>query len=457
MSHDVIVIGTGLAGLTAAVRLAEGGARVLVLAKGIGSTHLTGGTVDVLGYAPPPGGERVAAPGEALAGLPDSHPYARLGGAPAVAAALEWLREQVAASPFAPYAYAGGLEENLLLPTAVGVPKPAAMAPSTMLAGDLRAGGAGGSFCIAGFRQLKDFHPALAADNLSAAHAPRASGDATAGVDPGDQMRAGGPESIEARSVELDLPVTGRADVNAQGMAQALEDPAVRGALVAQLAGRLRAGERVGLPAVLGLSDPHAVWSDVEHRLGCPVFEIPTLPPSVPGMRLYTLLRAALRRLGGRIILGPEVIGGVGDGPRLEGVRVGLGRRDAVHRAGQIVLATGGFASGGLALDSHWRPRESALGLPLSFLPEAGAPRFVPGYFDDQPMARAGLAVDDALRPLGEGGEPVYENVRIAGASLGGAVPWKEKSGDGISLASGHRAAELIARESTAATTGANT
>ena len=32
----------------------------------------------------------------------------------------------------------------------------------------------------------------------------------------------------------------------------------------------------------------------------------------------------------------------------------------------------------------------------------------------------------------------------VAGASIAGAVPWKEKSGDGISLATGFRAAELI-------------
>ena len=68
--HDVVVVGTGLAGLSAAVRLAEAGARVLVLAKGVGSTHLAAGTIDVLGYAP----ERVERPREALAGFVEAHP-----------------------------------------------------------------------------------------------------------------------------------------------------------------------------------------------------------------------------------------------------------------------------------------------------------------------------------------------------------------------------------------------
>ncbi|MEA2638332.1 MAG: binding domain, partial [Chloroflexota bacterium] len=34
-SYDTVVIGTGLAGLTAALRLAEEGQRVAVLAKGV--------------------------------------------------------------------------------------------------------------------------------------------------------------------------------------------------------------------------------------------------------------------------------------------------------------------------------------------------------------------------------------------------------------------------------------
>ena len=59
-------------------------------------------------------------------------------------------------------------------------------------------------------------------------------------------------------------------------------------------------------------------------------------------------------------------------------------------------------------------------------------------------MSRAGIAVDDELRPVDAAGARVLDNVLVAGATLAGATPWKEKSGDGISLATGHRAAELV-------------
>jgi anaerobic glycerol-3-phosphate dehydrogenase len=55
------------------------------------------------------------------------------------------------------------------------------------------------------------------------------------------------------------------------------------------------------------------------------------------------------------------------------------------------------------------------------------------------------VTVDAELRPEG------CENVLVAGATLAGAEPWKEKSGDGISLATGHRAAELVLAATTSA------
>ena len=56
------------------------------------------------------------------------------------------------------------------------------------------------------------------------------------------------------------------------------------------------------------------------------------------------------------------------------------------------------------------------------------------------------------LRPLDAGGERVLENVLVAGATLAGAEPWKEGSGDGLSLATGHRAAELVLAASSTTT-----
>jgi glycerol-3-phosphate dehydrogenase subunit B len=117
------------------------------------------------------------------------------------------------------------------------------------------------------------------------------------------------------------------------------------------------------------------------------------------------------------------------------------------YRARWIVLATGGVATGGIELDSRWHARETALGLPLRGAPAPGEPRFGPDYLGEHPFNAVGVAADDGLRPVVDAGGRVCENVLVAGATLAGARPWKEKSGDGISLATGHRAAELILEE----------
>ena len=46
MRYDTVVVGAGVAGLTAAVRLAEAGQRVVVLAKGVGSSGTGRGLTD---------------------------------------------------------------------------------------------------------------------------------------------------------------------------------------------------------------------------------------------------------------------------------------------------------------------------------------------------------------------------------------------------------------------------
>jgi glycerol-3-phosphate dehydrogenase subunit B len=416
-THDAVVIGAGLSGLTAALRAAESGARVVVLAKGVGSTHLAPGTIDVLGYD----GERVERPGPSLASFTANHPghpYELLS-VDDIARAVDWFKGHFGDGPSSGYSYRGGLGGNMLVSTPLGVPKPSAVVPETMAAGDLRNGG---RLCIVGLRTLKDFFAPLLAENLT-----------RSGLD------------LEVRAVELDVRAELRADSNALAFARAFDDPGFRATVARELAGRLDGAQRVGLPAVLGLADPHAAWVDLEQRFERPPFEIPTLPPSVPGIRVFRALKAALSRLGARIVLNAEVVGAQRSNGHVDAVRARVAGRENDYAAGSFVLATGGFASGAIALDSRWRAREAVLGLPVANVPTVAEERFRPGYFDHQPLMRAGVAVDERLRPTDQHGEPVADNVLVVGATLAGAEAAREKSGDGISLATGHRAGELLA------------
>jgi glycerol-3-phosphate dehydrogenase subunit B len=406
--YDVVVIGAGTAGLVAATRLAEAGAEVCVVAKGIGSTHLAPGTIDVLGYAP----ERVDSPlagiTELVARHPD-HPYGLLGTA-VLGEAADWFIATAARGALPGYSYVGSLARNLLLPTAVGALKPSALVPESFAAGDARRLG---RLAVVGTPLLRDFHASLCAENLQAAGI-----DAT-------------PVSVE---IEAD-----RADASTLGLARRFDDPAWRAAFSARLAPMIKAADHVALPAMLGFEDPHAVLTELEARLGRRVFEIPTLPPSVAGMRLFEILRRALLSAGGRLAFGAGVVSHRREGERVISIDTATAGSNTTFEAQAFVLASGGFHSGALTLDSHWRAHEQLLGLPLHGVPAGGEQRFVPSYFDEQPLARAGVAVDADLRAGGTA------NVFVAGASLPGSVSWREGSGEGIALASGYRAAQMAA------------
>jgi glycerol-3-phosphate dehydrogenase subunit B len=418
MSYDTVVIGAGLAGLTAALRLTEQGQRVLVVARGVGATHLAPATIDVLGYVKD---ARVDIPSDSLEPLlaaSPAHPYAHL--APdRIAAALTWFCAHTGT-----LGYSGTLDENLLLATAIGVPKPSALVPCTMAGGDLRGGG---HFVFVGFKGFKDFHPALLADNL--AHA---------------QL----PAPITARALVLEPPADRRGDLSGRVLAGRFDNANLGDWLASDLDGQVEADERIGVPAVLGLQHAEETWKALETRLGRKVFEVATLPPSIPGIRLFDALSKQLREAGTRIVLGVRVVGARTNAGRIEAVDVANATGPVSHPIGAVVLASGGFASGGLELDSFGVTREVVFDLPLIGLAGADRVRFAPGYFDDQPLSEAGVATDDLMRPVHPDGSPVYTNLYAAGGILGGAVPWKEKSGSGISVATGYAAAEAIATPS---------
>ncbi|MFZ0529389.1 MAG: glycerol-3-phosphate dehydrogenase subunit GlpB [Propionicimonas sp.] len=409
----VIVIGAGLAGLVAANRLADGGAQVTLLTKGLGGVQLGQGTIDVLGYRP----QRVANPIRELAELPDDHPYARIG-ADAVHSGLAYLLGLV------PDLLVGDAEANYQLPTAVGAIRPTCLAQPSMVAGNVAAGKA---FAIVGLRRLKDFQPKLIAGNLARTELPE-----------------GG--RLTARALMVDVPARdGEIDSSGLTYARAFDDPAFRTKFAATLKPLLTAGEIVGLPAVLGLKDAEA-WRDLAAKLGHDVFEIGLPPPSVPGMRLNEALTERAKTLGVRVVPGVRTCAFRAEGGRVRAVTIETVPAQREFAGDAFVLATGGFESGALALDSYGTVTETLFGLPLAGL-DAGPLVHGDYWGAEQPLFRVGVAVNPRMQPLDASGTPVYQNLFAAGGIIGGSSRWAEKSGDGIALGSAVSAADSILKE----------
>ncbi len=425
-SADVAVIGAGLAGLATAIRLAEAGARVVVLAEGNGAIHWAGGPMDI---AFAPGATRAV---DALRGLERTkrHPYAVLGAD--VAPALEWFGALVADGGLA---YVGSLETPFgALPTGIGGTRPVSVVPESQAAA-LDPWAPGERLVVAGQAGFKDFWPRAVAASLSR---------------PEVWVGLGGPARVDG--VAPDWPgLAERRNLNALRIAEAFDDPSWRAAaldLTAQAVAATGLGpHRVALPAVLGLHRHPEVLAEAVERLGAPVIELPLVSPGIPGIRLHDVLRTALRARGGRILIGERVARVETTRRMVTAVATAAATRELVTRVGALVLATGGVAGGGLVGEPEGGIRETILGLPVDGPPIdrwLGGDPLDPGSL---PIASAGLRTDDALRPIDPARPkdgPLFDNVRVVGGLLAGQRVMVERCGDGIALASAWRAAASL-------------
>ncbi|MGH2628717.1 MAG: FAD-binding protein, partial [Anaerolineales bacterium] len=200
-------------------------------------------------------------------------------------------------------------------------------------------------------------------------------------------------------------------------------------------------GEVVALPAVLGLARHLEVHHAVETALRMHVIEIPTLPPSVPGLRLERALRRAGEQAGVRFVEGSRAVGRVAGRGRqrlADGVAALTRGGMRIHPADAVILASGGPLHGGWEAGSDGTARESVFGLPVATGPasEWTTTRLT----DPQPYTRFGLKVDRRLRPLAQDGRPAFKNVFAVGGILAGADRTREGSRQGIDLSTAFRA-----------------
>ena len=76
MKYDTIIIGGGLSGLMAGVKLARSGSKVAIISSGQSALHFYSGSFGLLGHAD---GKELLHPLEAIGTLPAGHPYSKIG------------------------------------------------------------------------------------------------------------------------------------------------------------------------------------------------------------------------------------------------------------------------------------------------------------------------------------------------------------------------------------------
>jgi glycerol-3-phosphate dehydrogenase subunit B len=397
--YDVIVIGMGLSGLMAAMTLAAGSKRVLIIGKGMGSLCLFSNSVDVMKSME--GRNLQGGISAWISGHPD-HPYTKVG--------VERIIEALScfSSLFdEPYTFTAPCNGNWRIPTAAGTYRFTFLVPSTMASGvDIGNGG-----IIVGIEEFRDF---------SALQASR---------------------GLNVRGATIALGGTTQSGVTSLALARLMEKPSFRGVFSSEVKKRLEGENRVGLPAVLGLRNPGRVKKDLMESIGAEVFEMPGLPPSIPGLRIFNRFKEWFdQKAEVTFLLGQGVDIGMVEGRTCTGVRVTNAPVSNTFRADSYILASGRFLSGGLVADEG-KLYEPLFGLPI-VQPSAPDGWFRPFFFGaGHPTNEAGIEVDRHFRPVDSRGNVLLENVRVAGSILAHHNSVEEGSREGISLSTGYAAA----------------
>ncbi len=230
-------------------------------------------------------------------------------------------------------------------------------------------------------------------------------------------------------------------DLYAESLAKELDFPEARKRLIENILPHIDNSRALGLPPILGIHRTKEAIADLEKNIGIPVFEIPGLPPSIPGLRIKTALENELPKHGGLTIFQQSVL--KARWIQKEGFTFEIGQQNQIRtivKSKGAILATGRFLGKGLYADRK-AIRETIFDLPV-YQPEDRSKWHNNELFDPRghSINLSGLEIDELFRPIDKQGRPAFKRLFAAGSILAHQDWTRMKCGAGLSIASAYKA-----------------
>lgn len=410
MKYDVIIIGGGLSGLTAGIKLARSNKNVAVITSGQSALHFSSGSMGLLSGID---GKQISEPMKALDRLPESHPYRKIG-----LDRIEPLAGEASALlTSAGIKMLGDPARCHYRLTPLGFWEPAWLTLQNMAACTHPSECRWHTAAVVNLYGYLDFFPEYVAAGL-------------------------GKIGIKTTCHEVKLPELVRLRKSCSEMRAASIAKLIHGDTLKALAESINSisadADVILFPAVVGLksdSEANELVSLVKKQLRY----VPVIPMPVTGVRAEMMLRRAFERAGGTYLIGDSVKEGIMQGSRLQSVKtVNLG--STCLEADEFIICTGSFFSQGLVATPN-EIIEPVFGLDVDQTAERTS-RYNKNFFGDQPYMKFGVSTDSDFRVSIKG--KVVENLRASGALLSGANPLREGSGAGIAMLSALEVASRV-------------
>lgn len=427
MKYECLVIGGGLAGLTCGIRCASRGIHTAILSGGMNTLHFSSGSIDLAGYGS--GGALIKKPFDHIKKTITenrSHPYSKVG-LKTIRESINFITERFSSEGIT---LNHNNEYNHFHVTALGRLIPTYLSQESVFSADLPgAVTSRKKIAVLNFNGFRDYYPEQTAAHLKQSALFR---------------------DTEIILGSISLPYYTNTEKNLHefrsiDIARIFENERYLPRIAEEIRKAACGASIASLPAFLGINNFKAVRKKLEQMTGIFIYEIPTLPPSILGLRLDHALKNCFINLGGEFIAGERVKSGSISGGRVEHITT-ANTGGVPVRSEFFVLSTGSFISGGLSAGSD-SIHEPVFGLKVSAAAKRGK-WYSESFFDrkSHPFLGFGVETDTKLNPSAHDGKPV-KNLFCAGSVLAGYDPVREGCGSGVAISTGYRCAESIIRE----------